>query len=54
MFGSEDRALGTGNAQFMAHRADAGMTEVNGASHLMMLSHPDAVVKVIEAAARVR
>jgi hypothetical protein len=37
----------------MAHRADAGMTEVNDASHLM-LSHPDAVVKVIEAAARVR
>jgi hypothetical protein len=42
------------NAQFMAQRADAGITEVNGASHLMMLSHPKVVMKVIEAAARVR
>jgi pimeloyl-ACP methyl ester carboxylesterase len=52
IFGSEDRALGTANAEFMAQRAHAATTEVNGASHLVMVSHPEAVVKVIEAAAR--
>ena len=51
IYGTEDRALGTANARFMAQRAHAQITEVNGASHLVMLSHPEAVVKVIESAA---
>ena len=48
---SEDRAVGTANELFMAQRARAQITEVKGASHLVMLSHPEVVVKVIEAAA---
>lgn len=37
--------------QFMAHRADAQITTFEGGSHLTLISHPDAVVAVIEAAA---
>jgi pimeloyl-ACP methyl ester carboxylesterase len=54
IFGTADAALGTQNARFMAQRAHAQTTEVNGGSHLIMLSHPEAVVRVIEAAARER
>lgn len=37
--------------QFMAHRADAQITTFEGGSHLTLISHPDAVVAVIESAA---
>ena len=48
---TEDRAVGTANEVFMAQRAQAHITEVDRASHLVMLSHSDEVAKVIEAAA---
>jgi pimeloyl-ACP methyl ester carboxylesterase len=45
-----DNAVGAENERFMAQRAHAHTTEID-ASHLVMISQPDAVVKVIEAAA---
>jgi hypothetical protein len=50
---TQDNAVGAENERFMAQRAHGRTTEVE-ASHLVMISHPDAVVKVIEAAAAVR
>src|SRR5262249_5894501 len=50
---TRDNAVGTENERFMAQRAHPQTTEVE-ASHLVMLSHPDRVVKVIESAAVVR
>jgi pimeloyl-ACP methyl ester carboxylesterase len=50
---TEDNAVGTANERYMAQRAHAEITEVD-ASHLVMISHPDAVVAVIESAAAVR
>jgi pimeloyl-ACP methyl ester carboxylesterase len=47
---TEDNAVGTANERFMAQRAHAQTTEID-AAHLVMISHPDAVVKVIESAA---
>jgi pimeloyl-ACP methyl ester carboxylesterase len=48
---TEDRAIGAANERVMAKRANAQTTEVNGASHLVLISRPEAVVKVIESAA---
>ena len=50
---TEDNAVGTANERYMAQRAHAQTTEID-ASHLVMISHPDAVVEVIESAAAVR
>jgi pimeloyl-ACP methyl ester carboxylesterase len=50
---TEDNAVGTANERYMAQRAHAQTTEID-ASHLVMISHPDAVVKVIESAAAKR
>jgi pimeloyl-ACP methyl ester carboxylesterase len=50
---TQDNAVGTDNERFMAQRAHSQTTEVE-ASHLVVISHPDMVVKVIESAAVVR
>lgn len=50
---TEDNAVGTANERYMAQRAHAQTTEID-ASHLVMISHPDAVVAVIESAAAER
>ena len=47
-----DKALGTDLARTMAQRAGAKITEVEG-SHVVMVSQPDAVTRVILEAARV-
>jgi pimeloyl-ACP methyl ester carboxylesterase len=38
--------------RFMAERADSTTVEVKGASHVEMMSRPDAVVRPLEAACR--
>jgi pimeloyl-ACP methyl ester carboxylesterase len=45
-----DQVIGAANVRFMAERAGAQITEVN-ASHAVMVSQPQAVADVIEAAA---
>jgi pimeloyl-ACP methyl ester carboxylesterase len=50
---TEDRAIGAANERVMAQRAHAQTVEVK-ASHLVMLSHAEAVVRVIESAAAPR
>ncbi|MGW3512133.1 alpha/beta fold hydrolase [Streptomyces sp. NPDC000994] len=47
-----DHAIAPAAERFMAHRAGARITEVPDASHLVAISRPDAVTKVIERAAR--
>jgi pimeloyl-ACP methyl ester carboxylesterase len=51
IFGTKDKTIGTPLLRFMAKRAKAKTTLVDGASHLMLASHPEAVTKVILAAA---
>jgi len=46
---TEDNAIGTANERVMAQRANAQVVEVQ-ASHFVMISHPEAVVSVIESA----
>ena len=48
---TEDHALDLSVAQRMAHRAGSKVTVLNG-SHLVFISHPRAVARVIETAAR--
>jgi pimeloyl-ACP methyl ester carboxylesterase len=50
---TQDNAVGADNERFMAQRARAQTTEVE-ASHVVMISHPYIVAKVIESAAAVR
>jgi pimeloyl-ACP methyl ester carboxylesterase len=53
IYGSRDKNIPPALQPFMAERAGAKRTvEVAGASHVLMISHPDAVVKLIEEAAR--
>jgi len=47
---TEDNAIGVANERFMARRAHAHTLEVR-ASHFVMISRPDAVVRLIESAA---
>jgi pimeloyl-ACP methyl ester carboxylesterase len=47
-----DHAIAPAAERFMANRAGAKIVEVNGASHLVMLSQPSTVTKVIEQASR--
>ncbi|GAA0928208.1 alpha/beta hydrolase [Kribbella koreensis] len=47
-----DHAISPAAERFMANRAGARIVEVDGASHLVMLSQPDTVTNVIERAAR--
>jgi pimeloyl-ACP methyl ester carboxylesterase len=52
VYGSRDKNIPPALQPFMAKRAGARRTvEVPGASHVVMTSHPDAVVKLIEEAA---
>ena len=53
ILGGADHAIGTDAALSMAKRA-AGrrVVEINGASHALMVSHPDAVTELILAAVR--
>ena len=49
---TEDNEIGTTNERFMATRAaNTQVVEVSGASHAMLVSHPDAVVDLILRAA---
>jgi pimeloyl-ACP methyl ester carboxylesterase len=52
VYGDGDTAIPPQAHAFMAKRAHARTTEVvKGASHVVMITHPDVVAKVIEAAA---
>ncbi|MGO4836325.1 alpha/beta fold hydrolase, partial [Rhizobiaceae sp. 2RAB30] len=52
VYGSADRNIPPAAMQFMAERAHAVKTVVvDGASHAVMVSHPDAVASLIEDAA---
>jgi pimeloyl-ACP methyl ester carboxylesterase len=52
LYGSLDRNIPSAVHAYMAQRAGSRRTvEVNGASHVVMMSHPDALVKLIEEAA---
>ena len=51
VIGLADRAITPDEQLFMAHRANAQITQIPGASHVSMISHPDAVTRVIEQAA---
>jgi pimeloyl-ACP methyl ester carboxylesterase len=46
-----DKAIGAANERFMAKRIHAATVEAKGASHLVMLSQPETVVKLIADAA---
>jgi pimeloyl-ACP methyl ester carboxylesterase len=52
IIGTEDRAINPDLLRFYAKRMGAKTTEIKGASHVPFLSHPKAVVTVIEAAAK--
>ena len=55
IFGSADKNIPPEALKWMAKRANAKETvEVEGASHVVMVSHPDRVAKVIEDAAKDR
>jgi pimeloyl-ACP methyl ester carboxylesterase len=52
LYGSLDKNIPPAVHAFMAHRANARQAvEVKGASHVVMVSHPDALIKLIDAAA---
>ena len=53
LYGSLDKNIPPAVHAFMAQRANARkIVEVKGASHVVMMSHPDALMKLIEAAAQ--
>ena len=53
IYGTADKCIPPALYQFMAKRAEAKETvAVKSASHLLLISHPDAVAKLIEDAAR--
>jgi pimeloyl-ACP methyl ester carboxylesterase len=52
LYGSLDKNIPPAVHAFMAERAGAKeVVEVKGASHVVMISHPDALVKLIDHAA---
>jgi pimeloyl-ACP methyl ester carboxylesterase len=52
LYGSLDNNIPRASHAFMAKRAGAKkVVEINGASHVVMISHPDDLVKLIEEAA---
>jgi pimeloyl-ACP methyl ester carboxylesterase len=52
VYGTADKNIPLEAQRFMAKRANAkDVVEVKGASHVVMVSHPDAVAKLIERAA---
>lgn len=55
IYGSLDKNIPRSAQAFMAKRANAKETvEINGASHVVMISHPDQVAAIIERAAKSR
>jgi pimeloyl-ACP methyl ester carboxylesterase len=48
--GTKDKAAGADIVRSMAQRAGATITEIDGGSHVVMISQPDAVTEVILAA----
>ncbi len=55
IYGDQDKNIPPEAIVFMAERAKSRKTvEVKGASHVVMVSHPDAVAKIIERAAAAR
>jgi pimeloyl-ACP methyl ester carboxylesterase len=50
VFGTEDKTIGITGLRLMAGRAGAQITEVEGASHVIMMSQPTAVADVIRTA----
>lgn len=55
IYGDQDKNIPPEAIAFMAERAKSRKTvEVKGASHVVMVSHPDAVAKIIERAAAAR
>jgi pimeloyl-ACP methyl ester carboxylesterase len=52
LIGSADRIIPPETQQFMAERAGATVQVLDGASHLVLVSHPDATAGFIERAAR--
>jgi pimeloyl-ACP methyl ester carboxylesterase len=48
--GAADKAIGADLVKSMAQRAGATITEIDGGSHVVMISQPDAVTEVILAA----
>ena len=51
MVATHDNAIGTANVRAMAKHAGAHIVEQDG-SHVVMISHPDAVFRLIETAVR--
>jgi pimeloyl-ACP methyl ester carboxylesterase len=55
IFGALDKNIPAAAQQFMAKRAGAkAIVEIKGASHVVMVSHPNAVAKLIEDAAEAK
>lgn len=54
IYGTADRNIPPAAMAFMAQRAKSNTSVVKGASHVLMISHPQEVAAVIEAAATVR
>ncbi len=53
LYGSLDKNIPPAVHAFMAKRAGSRKTvEIEGASHVVMISHPDALVELVDAAAR--
>ena len=50
VFGTADYPVAPGLHRFAYHRAGATVTEVEGASHFVMLSQPDIVARVVREA----
>jgi len=47
-----DRCIDPGLHRFSYERMDAQITEIEGASHVVMISHPKEVAEVVMTAAR--
>jgi len=52
VFGSADRCIDPGVHRFSYERMDATVTEIEGASHVVMISHPKEVADVVMSAVR--
>ncbi len=52
VFGTADRCIDPGVHRFSYKRMDATVTEVEGASHVVMISHPKEVAEVVMTAVR--
>jgi pimeloyl-ACP methyl ester carboxylesterase len=52
VFGSADRCIDPGVHRFSYERMNAHVTEIEGASHVVMISHPKEVAEIVMSAAR--